>query len=78
MNASDSKSVIDKYVEENKFTFLIGMEAGVDDKPDVSQKYGVQAYPTNYVIDNSGKVVFRSVGYDEDGIKKALAKLGVK
>jgi hypothetical protein len=41
-------------------------------------KYGVQAYPTNYVIDSTGKVVFRCVGFDPEGIKAALAKLGVK
>ena len=39
--------------------------------------YGVQAYPTNYVVDSKGKVVFRCVGFDEEGIKKALAQLGV-
>ena len=40
--------------------------------------YGVEAYPTNYVVDGTGKVIFRCVGFDEDGIKKALAGLGVK
>ena len=40
--------------------------------------YGVQAYPTNYVVDSTGNVVFRCVGFDEAGIKKALADLGVK
>jgi thioredoxin-related protein len=78
VNASDSKTVINKYVEENKFTFLIGMEAGEDTKPDVSQKYGVQAYPTNYILDPNGKVVYRTTGFDETAIRKALEKLGVK
>ena len=40
--------------------------------------YGVQAYPANYLVDSKGNVVFRSVGFDEEGIKKALAGLGVK
>jgi hypothetical protein len=78
VNASDSKDTINKYVEENKFTFLIGMEAGEETKPDVSQQYGVQAYPTNYVLDGNGNVVFRTTGFDEAGIRKALEKLGVK
>ena len=44
----------------------------------VFAKYGVQAFPTNYLLDSSGKIVFRSVGFDEAGIRKALATLGVQ
>lgn len=51
---------------------------GKGDNYDASLQYRVEAYPTNYVLDSSGKVVFRSVGFDEDGIRKALAKLEVK
>ena len=54
------------------------MEAGLDEKPDVSQKYGVQAYPTNYVLGPDGKVVYRTTGFDEKAIRAALEKLGVK
>jgi hypothetical protein len=44
----------------------------------IFRDYGVRSYPTNYVIDSRGKVVFRCIGFDEQGIKKALADLGVK
>ena len=40
--------------------------------------YGVQAYPTNYLIGPDGKVLWRSVGFDEEGLRAALAKAGVK
>lgn len=44
----------------------------------VFKDYRVHYYPTNYVIAGSGKVVYRCVGFDQDEIRAALAKLGVK
>ena len=44
----------------------------------VAEKYGVQGIPTNYVIDRSGKIIARFEGFDEEGIRKALARVGVK
>jgi hypothetical protein len=44
----------------------------------VAGKFGVNGYPTNYLIDSNGKIAFRSIGYDESGLRAALAKLGVK
>ena len=53
---------------------------GKEGSPDfaVFKQYGVQAFPTNYVLDQDGKVVWRGVGYDETAIRAALEKLGVK
>ena len=45
---------------------------------DVGEKYGVSAYPTNYLVAASGKVIWRGIGFDEAAIRKALAELGVK
>lgn len=45
---------------------------------DIPTKYGVMAYPTNYVLDENGKVIWRGVGFDEGAIRTALAKVGVK
>ncbi len=64
-------------MKENNFTFLIGMK-GKGDNYDAALQYRVQAYPTNYILDSSGKVIFRSVGFDEAGIRKALEKLDIK
>ena len=79
LNNGDDKETIDKYIAENKFTFKIGMggqSGGEYDK--IAKAYGVMAYPTNYVVDSNGKVIWRGVGFDEKGIRDALAKLGVK
>ena len=79
VNGMDSDAVINKYVQEKKFTFQIGMadkkEGGIYD---VGQKYGVSAYPTNYLVDASGKVIWRGIGFNEAAIRKALAEQGIK
>lgn len=77
LNGSDGKDQINKYIKENNFTFQIGMKEG-DQPYNVDSQYGVQAYPTNYLVGSDGKILFRSVGFDEEGIRKALAKIGIK
>ena len=64
-------------MDEGKFTFKIVM-GGEGENYTVGKAYGVQAYPTNYLVDADGKIVWRSVGFDEQGLKDALAKMGVK
>ncbi len=48
------------------------------DKGTVSGKYGIQAIPTNYVLDPNGKILATFEGFDENGIRQALAKAGIK
>ena len=79
MNGSDSKDVIKKYVEENKFTFQIGLAGKNGGKEYVmADQYGVVAYPTNYLIDAKGKVIWRGVGFNEKALREALEKAGIK
>ncbi len=73
MNYGDDAGTIKKYWSESGFKFPAVIAA---DK--VHQKFGVMAYPTNYVLDGKGKVVARFVGFNEEGIKKALRSQGVR
>ncbi len=75
VDGGDTKEKINEFVQQNKITFQVVMDAA---QGATGAQYGVMAIPTNYVIDANGKVAFRCVGYDEAGIKAALAKLGVK
>lgn len=76
VNYGDSAQIIQKYVKQGKFTFPIVLNGA--GKTDVAAKFGVQAYPTNIVVDRSGKVRAALVGFDEAKLKTVLAKLGVK
>lgn len=73
VNSGDDAKTINKFWTENRMVMRAAMNG---DK--VAAKYGVQAIPTNYVIGSDGKILARFEGFDEEGIRKALAKVGVK
>ncbi len=70
VNMRDTAEKVRKYFEKSGFTFKPVMQKA----DEVSRQYGVRAYPTNYVIGADGKIVHRSVSYDEDALKAALEK----
>lgn len=75
VNTQDSASAIQKFRKELKLTMplLLGLASPVS----VPKQYGIIVTPTSYVLDKNGKVVAQIIGYDEEGIKKALVHLGV-
>lgn len=77
MNSGDSAETINKYVAENKFGFKIVM-GGRGPEYAIGKTYGVMAYPTNYLLDANGKVVWRGVGFNESALRAAIDKLGLK
>ena len=66
-----------KYIADNNWSFKIVM-GGSGENYTLGKAYGVQAYPTNYLIDADGKVLWRSLGFNEKALREALAKAGVK
>lgn len=44
----------------------------------VAEKYGVQAYPTNYIIKADRTIAARFTGFDETSMMKTLGTLGFK
>ncbi len=77
VNGFDSEGQIEKYLKDGKFTFKIVLGDG-DPMFALGKTYGVQAYPTNYLITSDGKIAWRGVGFDEDKLRAALEKIGLK
>lgn len=77
MNANDPEDRIRKYVEQGGFTFPIVM-GGQGESYTVGKAYGVQAYPTNYLVGPDGKILWRGVGFPEPALRQALESAGVK
>jgi thiol-disulfide isomerase/thioredoxin/outer membrane lipoprotein-sorting protein len=73
VNQGDDNKSIQGFLKEKKITFPI-----VKGEDATFAQYGIQAFPTNYLLDGTGKVVYRSVGFDEAGLKAALKKLGLE
>lgn len=71
--AGDTAQAIQKLFKEKQINLRSFMDSGT-----ISGKYGVQAIPTNYVIDKDGKILGAFEGFDEGGIRQALAKAGIK
>lgn len=79
INGLDKENEALRAVKEDKLTFRIVMGGHGEEDYAVGKAYGVIGYPTSYVIDAAtGKIVWRAVGFDPDGLKGALTKLGVK
>lgn len=79
INNGDSPEVINKYFKENNFTFPVALGRPNDGKEyTMIANYGVMAYPTNYLIDANGRVVWHGVGFNEKAMREALEKIGLK
>jgi len=66
-----SAAVVEKYAGEERISFPIAL----DPQGDVLQQYGVNAFPTTYIIDPSGKVQNRFLGaLSYDDMTKAAKK----
>jgi len=77
VNAFDTEEKVSKYIADNKFNFKVVL-GGEGEKYTLGKAYGVQAYPTNYLVGPDGKILWRSVGFDEAGLRAALTAAGVK
>ena len=66
-----------KFIEENKltYTFLQNLEG---EEEVVRKVYGVTGYPTSYLLDAQGKIVFAHLDFnegDEEKIEKEIKTL---
>ena len=71
VNFGDKPDVVGAYFEKAKLSFMPVLQK----KNEVSAAFGVQAYPTNYLIGPDGKVAWRASGFDETSLRAALDKI---
>ena len=76
VNSIDDEGKIRDYVRQGGFQFKIGL--GKKLASDVFRGYRADTFPMNFLIDSSGNIVFRSVGFDEPGLRKALKQLAIQ
>ena len=68
INATDDSSVIAQFGREFGLSFPLARDA----ERQVSGDYKVVATPTNILIDEKGSIIWRSDGFDPEGLKKVL------
>jgi thiol-disulfide isomerase/thioredoxin len=80
VNYGDDKEAIRKFLG-GKYNFPIAMGKESDNKSNpIFAAYHISEYPTTYLIDGEGKVVWRGIGFGPDWkreLPEALAKLGL-
>jgi len=60
VDLGEEKAKVSQFVKANKLTFPVLL----DQKVAVGGTYGANSIPTNYLLDRSGRVLARIVGYD--------------
>jgi len=73
LNPTDKPEAILAFCRARGYTFTVAPCAA-----EVARPFGVETYPTCFLVNATGKVVYRAVGYDAAGLTAAVAKLGLK
>jgi outer membrane lipoprotein-sorting protein/peroxiredoxin len=78
IDKADAATDISAYLKRNGLTYPV-LLGGEDTARSVFARYQLHnAYPGTYLLDANGRIVYRAVGADIDGLRRALAKLGFK
>jgi hypothetical protein len=78
INSDDEAAAITREVKASGWTFPIVLGAKEREGRNLPEAYRVKIFPTHFLIDPTGRVVYRHVGWDEAGLREALKGLGVE
>lgn len=77
IDKGDSAPTVASYVRRTGLSFPVAL-GGELRKGSVFEKYRItEQFPATYLLDSNGKIVYRTAGEDIQGLKKALAGLGI-
>jgi len=66
-----------KFIEKNQLTYAC-LETGEGDADVVAQPFGVSGYPTSFLIDGDGRILYFHLGFsegDEVKLEKEIQKV---
>ena len=66
-----------KFIEDKNLTYTF-LENGEDDAEVVQSLFGVRGYPTSFVIDRDGRIMYAHLGFepgDEIGLEEEIQSL---
>lgn len=72
INVSEDKNKIQKFIEENGYTFQVLLDSG---NMNVQKNYGVIGIPHTYIIDKQGKVAYSRIGYGPGSEKLLISEI---
>ena len=68
---SDQNEAAARFRDRHGLTYPILLDVG--DK--IAELYGLEAYPTNVIIDGTGVVRYIDAGFDEEAVRKLIDRL---
>lgn len=75
INKIDKAADVESYKRESRITFPMAM---AEQEAGVTGAYRIESYPSTYLLNAEGKIVYRAVGVDEPGLLRALRDLGLR
>ena len=82
IDLGDKNQDVEKFVAQDHLTFKVVMGGDHEEGAvDVFTAYHVQSFPSNFLVDHSGKIVWRNNGYSEEelaAVRTQLQKLGLQ
>ena len=63
-----------KFIARKALTYTL-LENGEDDAEVVREVFGVRSFPTSFLIDRDGRILFSHLGFDEGDEKKLEEEL---
>ena len=74
INGIDQAADVKSYIRQTRISFPIVMGKGGS----TLENYRIETYPSTYLLNSEGKVVYKSVGIDQPGLLRALKELGLQ
>jgi peroxiredoxin len=78
INKADSPKVVSDYVRKAGLSFTVLMGGSVSETSVFSRYKVAEVFPGTYLLDEHGRIVYRSAREDMAGLERALAQLGFK
>ena len=70
INADDQAKEVQQYIYQEKLNYPVAL--AVTTREGLLRRYKVEAFPTAYLLDRNGKIVWRRAGFDPEGLDAAI------
>ena len=78
VNPAETAPAVQKFLSDNQYSFKAAIDGNETNHAITGAYHAYNRYPTTYLLDSGGKILWRATGFDEAELKGALTKAGLK